>query len=112
MILCAVTMPFIQRAILPVNVSRVEVSKDVSNELECVTNHTLSNIILQLSGLSKHAEDMFFDLAKEAETFLNRAGQLQNRIDGLREKVTELDAAVEQGIPTRALSALSLGQLT
>ena len=90
-------MPFIQRCIEPTQVSREEVHKSVTNELECVTNHTLSNIILQLSSLSKHAEDMFVELTAEADQFRKRAGQLQFRIDHLREKVTQLNAAVEPG---------------
>ncbi|XP_022292172.1 uncharacterized protein LOC111103294 [Crassostrea virginica] len=88
-------MPFIQRSLEPINVSRVEVEKGIKNELECVTNHTLSNIILQLSSLSKHAEDMFTELSQEVETFTNRSRNLQGRIDKLQEKVTRLDAAGE-----------------
>ena len=90
-------MPFIQRSLEPINVSRVEVEKGIKNELECVTNHTLSNIILQLSSLSKHAEDMFTELSQEVETFTNRSRNLQGRIDKLQEKVTRLDAAGELG---------------
>ncbi|CAC5407027.1 Wiskott-Aldrich syndrome protein family member 3 [Mytilus coruscus] len=90
-------MPFIQRGIEPVNVSHVEVDKSVANELECVTNHTLSSVIQQLSSLSHHAEDMFEDLSKEASNFFGRANQLQNRIDHLRDKVKQLDAEREQG---------------
>ncbi|XP_061192177.1 actin-binding protein WASF2-like [Saccostrea echinata] len=88
-------MPFIQRCLEPINVSRVEVEKGIKNELECVTNHTLSNIILQLSSLSKHAEDMFTELSQEVQTFTDRTRQLQGRIDHLQEKVTRLDAAGE-----------------
>lgn len=85
-------MPFIQRCLEPINVSRVKVEKGIKNELECVTNHTLSNIILQLSSLSKHAEDMFTELSIEVKTFTDRTQHLQGRIDQLQEKVTRLDA--------------------
>jgi archaellum component FlaC len=91
-------MPFIQRAIDPTHVSQVEVAKSVKNELECVTNHTLSSVIEQLSSLSHHAEDMFEDLSKEANNFFGRANQLQNRIDHLRDKVKQLDAERELGL--------------
>ena len=90
-------MPFVQRLLEPTHVSRVEVGQGVKNELECVTNHTLGNIIRQLSSLSKHAEDMFADLFFEANTFFGRANQLQHRIEHLRVKVTSLDATVEEG---------------
>lgn len=91
-------MPFIERGIQPVAVSRVEVDRNIPNELECVTNHSLSNIIRQLSSLSVQAEDMFTDLTSEAKKFYDRANQLQNRIDHLRAKVTQLDAAGEIGM--------------
>ncbi|KAK3583942.1 hypothetical protein CHS0354_033727 [Potamilus streckersoni] len=88
-------MPFIERIVTPTAVSRVEVDKSVSNELECVTNHTLANIIRQLSVLSKHAEDMFTELTKETTLFFNRANQLQNRVEHLRIKVTQLNPTEE-----------------
>lgn len=92
-------MPFIQRGIEPVGVSsKVAVDKSITNELECVTNHTLSSVIEQLSSLSHHAEDMFEDLSREAGNFFGRANQLQNRIDHLRDKVKQLDAEREQGM--------------
>lgn len=90
-------MPFIQRGTCPINVSIVEVDPKVLNELECVTNHTLANIIRQLSSLSKHAEDMFYELFSETNEFYNRASRLQQRLDHLRVKVTQLDATVEEG---------------
>jgi predicted nucleic acid-binding Zn-ribbon protein len=76
----------------------LQVAKSVKNELECVTNHTLSSVIEQLSSLSHHAEDMFEDLSKEANNFFGRANQLQNRIDHLRDKVKQLDAERELGL--------------
>lgn len=88
-------MPFIQRIVEPVHVSLVEVDKKLSNELECVTNHTLANIIRQLSSLSKHAEDMFADLYLETNTFFRRASQLNARVEDLRLKVTLLNPTEE-----------------
>ncbi|KAL3882405.1 hypothetical protein ACJMK2_028748 [Sinanodonta woodiana] len=88
-------MPFIERIVTPTAVSRVEVDKSVTNELECVTNHTLANIIRQLSVLSKHAEDMFTELTNETTLFFNRANQLQYRVEQLRIKVTQLNPTEE-----------------
>ncbi|KAK3097676.1 hypothetical protein FSP39_012019 [Pinctada imbricata] len=62
-------MPFIQRIVEPINVSRGEVPKGIKNELECVTDHALGNVIAQLSSLSKQAEDMFLELSQECAAF-------------------------------------------
>ncbi|XP_050392098.1 actin-binding protein WASF3 [Patella vulgata] len=89
-------MPLFTRTIQPVAVSRIEVDPSIQNELECVTNNTLSNIIRQLSGLSKYAEDMFMELTQEATNVFTRSSHLQHRIDNLRDKVTQLNATVEE----------------
>lgn len=89
-------MPFIQRIVTPTHVSRVEVNKSISNELECVTNHTLANIISQLSSLSHHAEDMFADLHRETAMFFHRASELNSRVEHLRYKVTQLNPTEEE----------------
>lgn len=90
-------MPFIQRIISPVYVSRGKVDESVTNELECVTNNTLANIIRQLSSLSQHAEDMFADLYRETNKFFNRATDLNNRVEHLTIKVTQLNPTEEEG---------------
>lgn len=88
-------MPFIQRIVEPTHVSRVEVGQGIHNELECVTNHSLANIIRQLSTLSKHAEDMFSELYQETGDFFRRASQLNGRIEHLRVTVTQLNPTEE-----------------
>ncbi|KAM9441094.1 actin-binding protein WASF3 isoform 2-T4 [Clarias gariepinus] len=89
-------MPLVKRNIRPHHVCRVAVPEGVGSELECVTNNTLSSIIHQLSSLSKHAEDVFGELFNEANTFHLRANSLQDRIDRLAIKVTQLDSSVEE----------------
>ncbi|PVD29316.1 hypothetical protein C0Q70_11913 [Pomacea canaliculata] len=90
-------MPLTKRIIEPVNISRVHVpSQSIRNELECVTNHTLANVIRELSSLSKHAEDMFCELSQETIAVFSRATQLQRRIEDVQEKVTQLNATVEE----------------
>ncbi|KAK3509428.1 hypothetical protein QTP70_034183, partial [Hemibagrus guttatus] len=44
----------------------------------------------------KHAEDVFGELFNEANTFYVRANSLQDRIDRLAVKVTQLDSSVEE----------------
>ncbi|XP_019647735.1 PREDICTED: wiskott-Aldrich syndrome protein family member 3-like [Branchiostoma belcheri] len=89
-------MPLIKRNVDPVHLCRGSLPQGISNELECVTNNALSGIIRQLSNLSKHAEDMFGELFKEASAFQHRCATLQQRIDKLRVKVTQLDSTVEE----------------
>lgn len=45
----------------------------------------------------KHAENVFGELFNEANTFYGRANSLQDRIDRLAVKVTQLDSSVEEG---------------
>ncbi|XP_022244140.1 wiskott-Aldrich syndrome protein family member 2-like [Limulus polyphemus] len=99
-------MPLLQRLIEPVHVSRGTLNFEekglpavairVQNELEWVTNGSLSNIIRELSSLSKHADDMFGTLFREATFLVERSIDLQARIDKLAVKVTQLDSTVEE----------------
>lgn len=92
-------MPLPKRAIEPIHVARSGYSRDditEPTELETVTNTTLTNIIRQLSSLSKHSEDLFGELAREAGNLSERSNSLQARIDRLAIKVTQLDSTVEE----------------
>ncbi|XP_017153338.1 wiskott-Aldrich syndrome protein family member 3 isoform X4 [Drosophila miranda] len=91
-------MPLPKRSIEPVHVARSVYQQDElqSVELETVTNTTLTNIIRQLSSLSKHAEDVFGELARDVGSIGDRANSLQARIDRLAIKVTQLDSTVEE----------------
>ncbi|XP_067107760.1 wiskott-Aldrich syndrome protein family member 3b [Osmerus mordax] len=89
-------MPLVKRNIAPRHLCRGELPDGIDSELECVMNNTLSSIIRQLSSLSKHAEDIFGELFNEANTFYIRANSLQDRIDRLAVKVTQLDSTVEE----------------
>ncbi|CAI5643725.1 wiskott-Aldrich syndrome protein family member 3 [Oreochromis niloticus] len=89
-------MPLVKRTIEPRHLCHSAVPDGIGNELECVTNNTLSAIIRQLSSLSKHAENVFGELFNEANTFYVRANSLQDRIDRLAVKVTQLDSSVEE----------------
>ncbi|KAJ6597362.1 Wiskott-Aldrich syndrome protein family member 3 [Pseudolycoriella hygida] len=92
-------MPLPKRLIEPIHVARSGYSReDITEptELETVTNTTLTNIIRQLSSLSKHSEDLFGELAREAGNLSERSNSLQARIDRLAIKVTQLDSTVEE----------------
>uniref|UniRef100_A0A673LDD4 Wiskott-Aldrich syndrome protein family member 3-like n=1 Tax=Sinocyclocheilus rhinocerous TaxID=307959 RepID=A0A673LDD4_9TELE len=89
-------MPLVKRAIEPKHLCRGALPDGVTNELECVTNSTLAAIIKQLGGLSRHAEDVFRELFNEANSFYMRMNSLQERVDLLAVKVTQLDSTVEE----------------
>ncbi|KAF7266649.1 hypothetical protein GWI33_020143 [Rhynchophorus ferrugineus] len=91
-------MPFPKRLIEPVFVTRGTLPEDLPlpSELEGVTNGTLANIVRQLSSLSRHAEDMFGELTRDAQQLYDRSNSLQARIDRLAVKVTQLDSTVEE----------------
>lgn len=90
-------MPLPKRSVEPVHVSRSVYQQDELQfvELETITNTALTNIIRQLSSLSKHAEDIFGELARDVGNISNRANSLQARIDHLSIKVTQLDSSME-----------------
>ncbi|XP_077597815.1 actin-binding protein WASF3 isoform X1 [Stigmatopora nigra] len=89
-------MPLVKRSIEPRHLCRGALPHGVTSELECVTNSTLAAIIKQLGGLSRHAEDIFGELFNEANGFYVRMSGLQERVDQLAVKVTQLDSTVEE----------------
>jgi len=93
-------MPLPKRVVEPVHVARGTIPEDfpLPSELEAATNGTLANTVRQLSSLSRHAEDLFGELTREAHGLAARANSLQTRIDRLAVKVTQLDSNVEEGV--------------
>uniref|UniRef100_A0A672RU03 Zgc:109889 n=2 Tax=Sinocyclocheilus grahami TaxID=75366 RepID=A0A672RU03_SINGR len=89
-------MPLVKRSIEPKHLCRGALPDGVPSELECVTNSTLAAIIKQLGSLSRHAEDIFGELFNEANRFYMRMNNLQERVDLLAIKVTQLDSTVEE----------------
>ena len=70
----------------------------MDDELECVTNHTLANIIRQLGSLSKMAEDVFLELTEETQKVFGRMKRLQCRIENVHDKAAELNGTEEEGV--------------
>ncbi|KAK6105274.1 hypothetical protein QQG55_19605 [Brugia pahangi] len=90
-------MPLTRRAISPVNVSLHRLPSSVQqDELECVANGTLANLIRQLSSLSRHAEHIFGEVYHEAVKLDHKTNTLSQRIERLTHKVTQLDYTQEQ----------------
>ena len=90
-------MPFNKRTIEPIKLSQVQVPNDIPNELECVANQTLANVIRQLSSLSAHAQDVFDELITDVGHIFQRTEALHGRIERLRLKVVQLDSNVDEG---------------
>lgn len=55
-----------------------------------------TNVSLPPAG--RHAEDIFGELFNEANSFYMRMNNLQERVDILAVKVTQLDSTVEEGV--------------
>ncbi|XP_058879566.1 actin-binding protein WASF1-like isoform X3 [Acipenser ruthenus] len=89
-------MPLVKRNIEPRHLCHTVLPRGIKNELECVTNVSLANIIRQLSSLSKYAEDVFGELFNEAHAFSFRVNSLQERVDSLSISVTQLDPKEEE----------------
>ncbi|KAM8954501.1 actin-binding protein WASF1 isoform 2-T2 [Pelodytes ibericus] len=89
-------MPLVKRNIDPRHLCHTVLPRGIKNELECVTNISLANIIRQLSSLSKYAEDVFGELFNEAHSFSFRVNSLQERVDRLSVSVTQLDPKEEE----------------
>ncbi|XP_029107029.1 wiskott-Aldrich syndrome protein family member 1 isoform X1 [Scleropages formosus] len=89
-------MPLVKRNIEPRYLCHTALPRGIKNELECVTNISLANVIRQLSSLSKYAEDLFGELFNEAHSFSFRVNSLQERVDRLSISVTQLDPKEEE----------------
>ncbi|XP_034436411.1 NHS-like protein 1 isoform X6 [Hippoglossus hippoglossus] len=100
-------MPFNQRVVEPRRVSRLS-ARDVwirgeeagrrklrgpvlFSSLDDVCCHTFTNIIRQLSDLSRHASDIFLGIEMEAGMVLRRSCRIQGRLQILQDEVLELD---------------------
>jgi len=89
-------MPFVKYLIEPINVSECEIPRDERNELECVSNLTLANLMRQLSALGSHANRLFADLATDAMHIATRSKMLSERIQRLQIKAAQLDIQTEE----------------
>lgn len=95
-------MPVIKRLVEPTNASlgprgeKFEIPKGAKNELEAFAVNSLSNVIMQLSSVAKHAESIFAELFTEANNIHHRTVSAQQRLEQLAVKVTKLDSAGEE----------------
>lgn len=102
-----INMPFHQRSVEPRRVSRLtprdgwlpreetgrrKLRKPVLfSSLDEVSCQTLTNIIYQLSDLSRHASDIFLGIEMEAGIVFRRSCRIQGRLQILQDEVGKLD---------------------
>ena len=89
-------MPFTKHVIEPIRISQCPLPPGEQNELECLSNLTLANVIRQLSSLGQHAGRIFDELSKEATQLNNRALIMHQRLENLKGKCEQLDIQSEE----------------
>ena len=91
-------MPFNLLKVEPEHVSQCKLPPKEPDELECLSNLTLANLIRQISCLGENASKIFNELSKDIIRINNRSQALNQRIESLQEKCTKLDFKKEQVI--------------
>lgn len=89
-------MPFTKHIIEPIMVSQCPLPAGEPNELECLSNLTLANVIRQLSSLGQHAGRIFDELSKDAVQLNTRTIQMNQRLEKLQTKISQLDIQSEE----------------
>jgi WAS family protein 1 len=89
-------MPFTKHIIEPINISQCPLPAGEPNELECLSNLTLANVIRQLSSLGQHAGRIFEELKSEAHKISTRTHLMHQRIENLKSKCNLLDIQSEE----------------
>ncbi|CAH1373174.1 unnamed protein product [Tenebrio molitor] len=90
-------MPFVQRVIEPKFLSRTSLWDEdgkplvVDEELEAVTNNTLSNALRQLASLVLVADDIFAELGGQLKEINKRSEGLKAKIEAVEGKVSAYD---------------------
>jgi hypothetical protein len=92
-------MPLTLRTVEPTDVSLNRIPEPIPgrriDELQCVANGTLSNMMRQLGTLSSHGAQLFEDLNRSLESIDRRLEALGLRSTTLQEKI-QLGAASGQ----------------
>jgi hypothetical protein len=90
-------MPFVQRQIEPKYIARRSAASKKStsssplrdNELETITNLTLSNAMRQLASLLALSKEIFTELNKELEAVSERSTRIKGRLTTLQTRVED-----------------------
>ncbi|CAH0729400.1 unnamed protein product, partial [Brenthis ino] len=90
-------MPFVQRVVEPKFLSRTSLRDEngkprvTDEELQAVTNCTLSNALRQLASLVLLAEDIFSELTTQLEGITERSKIARTKIERIHEIVENYD---------------------
>lgn len=93
----SVEMPFVQRVVEPKFLSRTSLRDETGKprvtdeELQAVTNCTLSNALRQLASLVLLAEDIFSELTSQLEGISERSKCARTKIQNINELVEKYD---------------------
>lgn len=103
-------MPFIQRIIEPVFLSRPtqqstreESTNQITNETKqniqyddfhSVANSTLANVLRQLGSVVLIADEILCDLGNELQAIRNRSDNIQKRIIGVEKSLENIDSTI------------------
>ncbi|VVC87479.1 unnamed protein product [Leptidea sinapis] len=97
-------MPFVERVVEPKFLSRTSLhdqagtQKVTDEELQAVTNCTLSNALRQLASLVLLAEDIFSELTSQLEGVTERSKAAQTKLGKINELVEKYDP---KNVPVR-----------
>ncbi|XP_047528482.1 uncharacterized protein LOC125065100 [Vanessa atalanta] len=102
-------MPFVQRVVEPKFLSRTSLRDEdgkprvTDEELQAVTNCTLSNALRQLASLVLLAEDIFSELTSQLEGITERSKVARTKIEKIHELVEKYDPKIVP-VPEGSLS--------
>ena len=92
-------MPFVQRQIEPKYIARRSAASKKyaqgsseplrDNELEAITNVTLSNAMRQLASLLALSKEIFSELNRELEKVSERSSRIKHRLTTIHKKVED-----------------------
>lgn len=90
-------MPFVQRVVAPVHLSRVKLHDDQGaptvrdGELDAVTNCALSNALRQMASVAALADEVFRELRGQLTDVATRSASLGRRVQALGDIVDRAD---------------------
>ncbi|XP_026808730.1 uncharacterized protein LOC113550957 [Rhopalosiphum maidis] len=106
-------MPFVQRAVGPVHLSRVKLHDEHGvpiirdRELDAVTNCALSNALRQMASVAALADEVFRELRDQLTDVATRSASLKRRVQALGQLVDNADPKAVT-VPESDLTAFSL----
>ncbi|XP_039749450.1 uncharacterized protein LOC120626161 isoform X2 [Pararge aegeria] len=109
-------MPFVQRVLEPKFLSRTSLRDEngkprvTDEELQAVTNCTLSNALRQLASLVLLAEDIFSELTSQLEGITERSKCARTKIEFIHELVEKYDPKIVP-VPEGSLSDFALRKI-